>query len=159
MLTSAPSSESNLNVNEDQPSKWNYAVPAIATLAWIGCWCALGIYVKNEVHNYQYPKNPINENIIAISRNAMISLGSIGLATIPTAVCVTAAKAVYSGTRVVGSGLNAAGSAIQEAIKKSISLEELGSPEGIMINTLVAPIIIPACVVGVILDRANRERN
>jgi hypothetical protein len=121
---------------EESPSNWNYAIPVIATASWVGFWVSMACYLDYVVHDYKYPNNPINPDLVAMSKNAMISFGSIGGGMIPIAFGATILKAcclsVYSQTAAK----------ICEVVRQSCSRDSFLKPEGILINTLAAPFAV-----------------
>ena len=139
--------ESIGEVQAETASSWNYTLPVVSVVVWVGFWCSLGVYIDGGAHNYKYPNNPINPAIITASKNAMISLGSIGAATIPASFGATILRSGYRGCLQISEGVKATSAAVCKAIKESCTYTSFGQPQGIIINTLAAPIAVPLALV------------
>jgi hypothetical protein len=119
---------------EERPSNWNYAIPVIATASWVGFWVSMACYLDYVVHDYKYPNNPINPDLVAMSKNAMISFGSIGGGMIPFSFLATILKAGCQGCFSAEKACRV----FSQSCSKSYFLK----PEGIIINTLAAPFAV-----------------
>ena len=148
--------ELSQRVQREPASNWNYLVPVTAALAWVGFWASLGKYSDYLVHNYTYPKNPINPELVEASKVAMISLGAIGTAAIPVSFVAATLRAGYQGCLKVSDGAANTARAVSETIQEACSLNNFLKPEGIIINTIAAPFAAPILIIKGLMHRGNR---
>ncbi len=132
---------------ETRQSKWNYVVPAIGLAAWTGSVIALITWGGQAAHDYEYPNNQINPQMIEMTKDAAKGLAMAGAATLPLAVATTLVKAVYAGTSTLCNGVCNVGSAFVKVVKDSFNPSKFGEPEAIAVNTAAAVVggLVLAC--------------
>lgn len=107
-------------------SYWNYLIPGVAATAWVTTGLMGIAYAAHSIHDYTYPNNPKNPELVERTVNAvkftLLTAGS----TIPFAAVVSIAKAtcICSCT----------------SLRDSFNFKKLSKPEAIFANTVAAPL-------------------
>jgi len=140
------SKELNPRIQRNSASKWNYLVPGIATVAWTSFLISIPMHTDCLLYNYVYHREPISPEIIQLSRQVMVSLNLIGVATIPASFVATAIRAGYQGYLKVSDGVAIAAQTVFETIQESCSSNSFSRPEGIIINTIAAPFVVAEAI-------------
>jgi hypothetical protein len=128
-----------LGSTEPQPSKWNYTLPTLALTCWSGAVISaivLAIFSKENAEASLSQLGPESKERLV---TAIKGFCYAGLSTIPASVGATIAKGIYKARHSVRNGFSGVVSQFCKTFKESLT--RIGKREGIIVNTIGAPLL------------------
>jgi|GEM_PF-2575010 len=146
--------ESSQRIEREPASKWNYFVPIVAGVAWFGFWGGFGNNMYYQWHDYINSK-VTDPDIIELNHRIMIKSSIIGAATIPLSFVAAALRGDYHGC--LSNRVTVVIREVSETIQEACSPSNFSKPEGIIINTLAVPVLMPVFVCWACLKSNSRS--